>query len=56
MYFRVSVAPEIGTRAPTRLEVTQPQIITGYACFLRGIQSLDYISHLISFKYQIIDH
>ena len=26
-----------------------------YACFLRGIQSLDNILHLISSKYQIID-
>ena len=57
MYFRVSVVSEVGTRAPTPLEVTQPKKTSRrYACFLRGIQSLDYISHLISSKYQIIDH
>ena len=28
MYFRVSVVSEVGTRAPTPLEVTQPQNIT----------------------------
>ena len=56
MYFRVSVVSEVGTRAPTPLEVTQPKTSLRYAYFLRGIQSLDYISHLISSKYQIIDH
>ena len=65
MYFRVSVVSEVGTRAPTPFEVTQPQHLSKlrslkkslrYACFLCGIRSLDYISHLISSKYQIIDH
>ena len=33
MYFRVSVVSEVGTRAPTRLEVTQPQNITEMRLF-----------------------
>ena len=56
MYFCVSVVSEVGTRAPTPSEVTQPQNITEIRLFIRGLQNLDYISHLISSKYQIIDH
>ena len=33
MYFRVSVVSEVGTRAPTPLEVTQPQNITEIRLF-----------------------
>ena len=37
MYFRVSVVSEVGTRAPTPLEVTQPKASLRYACLHRGI-------------------
>ena len=37
-------------------KLRSPKTSLRYACFFRGIQSLDYISHLISSKYQIIDH
>ena len=46
MYFRVSVVSELGTRAPTPLEVTQPQNITEIRLFSswigHGISSLHY--------------
>ena len=56
MYFRVSVVSEVGTKAPKPLEVTQPKTSLRYAYFIRSRQSLEHISHLISSKYQIIDH
>ena len=37
-------------------KLRSPKTSLRCACLLRGIQSLDYISHLISSKYQIIDH
>ena len=36
-------------------KLRSPKASLRYACFLRGIQSLDFIFHLISSKYQIID-
>ena len=36
-------------------KLRSPKASLRNACFLRGIQSLHYISHLISSKYQIID-
>ena len=37
-------------------KLRSPKASLRNACFLRGIQSLDYISHLISSKYQIIEY
>ena len=57
MYVRVSVVSEVGTRAPTPLEVTQPQNITEIRLFSSWhTKSGLYFSFLISSKYQIIDH
>ena len=54
--FCVSVVSEVGTRAPTPLEITQPQNITGIRLFsLWHTKSGLYFS-LISSKYQIFDH